>query len=313
MSLNIENPNQFWSKKDLGNAWNCGGDYTDIISNKISREESQRRNTLLKVMKFLDKKELANTTSIHNDAKISWTSLGKSLKFLSKKQIVSMSQHHDKQNNEKIYSLNKNRAVIYGDHLINYKKNLSNWKKHKVITKEHYKRLKKFPEQFLDWWVYYTLKTAKKKRIRYRPVRNFFSKKDNKTEIEGAYIQIKNLSYKEIDIIFRDFYNNHYCTTCYDKSQKILLRKPIESLAEDYRRKYSGSKDVDVNKFKTSLLTEVKEIGDVIQCTRCKIVQPKNDEPSAKLKGEKETTLGSFESELEFQDLMAKQKKFNRV
>ena len=313
MSLNIKNPHKFWSKKDIENAWNCGGDYTDIISNNISRKESQMKNTFLKVMKFLYKKELANTTSIHNDAEINWSSLKKSMGILLEKQIVSMNQHHDKQNNEKLFSLNKNRAIVYGDHLVNYKMNLSNWKKHKGRTREHYKRLKKSPENFLDWRVYFTPETAKKKRIKYQSVRDLFSKKNNKTKNEGVYIQIKNLSYKEIDIIFRDFYNNHYCATCYDKSQKILITKSIQSLAEDYRQKYSGSKDVDANKFKTSLLTEVKEIGDVIQCTRCKIVQSKNDEASAKLKGEKETTLGSFESELTFQDLIAKEKKFNRV
>lgn len=317
MALNIENPNIFWSKKDLEDAWKSGGDYTNIISIKPSRSESQMKNTLLKVMKFLDKNELVNTSSIHNDAMINWSSLGKSLKFLLEKQIVSMNQNHDKKNNEKLFSLNKNRAVVYGDHLINYKMNLSNWKDQREIIKELYKRLEKFPEDFLDWWMYFTPETAKKKRIKYLPARDFFSKKDNKTKIKGAYIQIKSLSNKEIDIIFRDFCNKHYCPNCFKKSKKILGGKLTKSNAEEYQRRYGDPKErrikygVDVNKFKTPLLTEVKEDREGVRCTLCTNALPKNNEPLARQIGKRrkydqKTTETKY---LSYSDLMEKKNK----
>jgi len=273
--------------------------------------------SLLKVMKYLYENGSVNETSIHKEAPINWPSLVRSISFLLTKQIVSLKQHHDKQNNEKIYSLNKNRAVVYGDYLINYKRNLSNWKKQIEITNEHYKRLTKLPEEFLDWWAYFTPETVKKKRIEYHSVRDFFSKIENKTKIKGAYIQIKSLSNKEIDTIFRDFCNKHYCPNCFKKSKKILGGKLTKSNAEEYQRRYGDPKEmrikygVDVNKFKTPLLTEVKEDREGIRCTLCTNTLPKNDEPLARQIGKRrkydqKTTETKY---LSYADLMKKKNK----
>ena len=322
MSLNIKNPNIFWSKKDLDDAWKSMENYTDILSIKPSRSESQMKLSLRKVMKYLYKNKAINETSIHKGAPINWPSLVRSLRFLLTKQIVSVKQHNDKQNNEKIYSLNRNRAVVYGDHLINYKMNLFNWKKQRVIIKENYKRLEKSPEKFLDWWMYFTAETAKKKGIRYSLVKDFFSKKENKTENKGAYIQIKSLSNKEIDIIFRDFCNLHYCINCYEKSKKTSLKKRNESRVEEYQRRYGDPKQtrikygVDANKFKTPLLTEVKEKGGFPQCTRCggDLEKFYDEGPARQIGTRRKYDLRTIESNFEsYSDLVRKQKKFNRV
>jgi len=322
VSLNIKNPNNFWSKKDLEKAWKSRENYADILSIKPSRSESQMKLSLLKVMKYLYKNKAVNETSIHKGAPINWPSLVRSLRFLLTKQIVSVKQHHDKQNNEKIYSLNKNRAVVYGDHLTNYKMNLFNWKKQRVIIKENYKRLEKFPDDFLDWWMYFTPETTKKKRIQYRLVKDFFSKIENKTKIKGAYIQIKSLSNKEIDTIFRDFCNEHYCINCFEKIKKTPLRKLNESRIEEYQRRYGDPKQtrikygVDANQFKTPLITEVKEKAGFIQCTRCGGVSEifYDEGPARQIGTRRKYDLRTNESNFKsYSDLVRKQKKFNRV
>jgi len=255
--MSIENPYKFWTKKALRDAHYSIEDFSDITHHRVSQRESQMKNSVLKVLNSLSKNEKLNTSSIKETTGLWPQSVNRVIKLLVKKNILNMTQHHDKQNNEKIYSMNKNRAIVYGEHILNYKINIKLWKEGREKRNKQFKFLKKLPKDFLDWWVYFPPK--------------------NSLEL------IKNLSTE--DLMRAALYYNwgHYCHSCFKENEKrkddafsSISKKTGYQIAEYIKRfgytelqKYKHGIQVDL--YRTPIITKLQEIDDTTaKCTLCK-------------------------------------------
>lgn len=273
--MSVENPNIFWTQKTLHSAYNNIEGFSDITHNRVSQRESQMKNSVLKVLNSLSKNEKLNTTSIKEITGLWPQSVNRVIKLLVKKNIVNMTQHHDKQNNEKIYSLNKNRAIVYGEHILNYKKNIKLWREVQEKRHKQIKFLKKLPKDFLVWWAY-------------------FSPKDSKTG-EGSLELIGYLPRKDLIRVAICYNWGYYCHSCFEESEKrkedafsnivndvgYNIAEYIKKFGytERQRHRYGVQAGLDI----MPIITELEEIDDVTaKCTLCKKEQKISKERPAR-------------------------------
>lgn len=126
--------------------------YQDIFNFKVTHSESRLAKSISKIMDLLDKNGKLNTSQIKRESKLSWDSVIKSLKILYKKKTVKIITIRDRKNNEKIYSLDRNRAICYHEHIFQWKnKNYYQYlnKKMTYPLERDIKIEKQLPEK---WW-----------------------------------------------------------------------------------------------------------------------------------------------------------------
>ena len=87
----------------------------------VSQAESQKIPYIDKVLRTLDRYEHLNTIEIIEKSGLSNDSVVRTLKLLRKKKIVLVKTKNDRQNNEKIYSLRRFRAMFYMKNLLWWK------------------------------------------------------------------------------------------------------------------------------------------------------------------------------------------------
>ncbi len=288
--MSIDNPNKFWTKKDLEFARMNIRNIAEIVHKKPTQRESQMKNSILNVLNTLNKHDKLNTTQIMEKTGLWSQSVNRVVKLLRERDIVSVTQHHDKQNNEKIYILNKNRAIIYGDHILNYKLNVKNQKRLNQKNDSWHRFVASFPEQFLEWWVYFSPKTTKRKNIEYSPP--VVSDRKSLKDKPGAFVLIRSLYHNHnlIEYLFRHFYSGNYCHWCFTKH--LPREKPhMMSNIEEYKRKHSSPEEIrrryGVDVEKMPIITELQKQGDYFKCLLCGRVQHVEDEGPARERGKR--------------------------
>lgn len=129
MVMNVENPNNFYreyywiySFYRSREAHESDEDFTDLYLNNPTQGESQKVPHIEKVLNVIDNYGPINTTDITIKSKLSSGSINRTLKLLRNKNLVTLNQINDKQNNAKFYTLNNNRAIVYHEQLISWKK-----------------------------------------------------------------------------------------------------------------------------------------------------------------------------------------------
>ncbi len=111
-----------------------------VLGEKVSQAESQKVKQISIILATIDKFGPINTSEIRELSGLSWNCVIRTLKLLCKKKTVKQKQTKHKVNNEKIYSLHRENAIIYHENLLF----------HKMQTFE--KMPKKKVKNFLEKW-----------------------------------------------------------------------------------------------------------------------------------------------------------------
>lgn len=127
--MSVKNPNvlSFMAHYEALKTANKNPAKYSHLTSKPTQIESQKRRYFEKVIVALDENGKSNTTQIIQLTGLSSKSVCNTLRFFRERKIVSMHTRKDKQNNEKIYSLNRLDAIIYlakfslGEFLKSYK------------------------------------------------------------------------------------------------------------------------------------------------------------------------------------------------
>jgi len=120
----------------------------DLLIGRITQRESQMVSSIEKILAVLEMKGKLYTTEIQRSTKLYPNSINKVLKLLREKRVVKVRVLR-KYNNKKIYSLNRDRAIIYLNRLISHKKRLFDIFKKISDDKKSFDRiLKKLPDGF---------------------------------------------------------------------------------------------------------------------------------------------------------------------
>lgn len=235
------------------------------------------KNSLLKVMKTLSLHRQLNETSIVKYAHIHWQSTVNSLKVLKKKKIVNFFQQNDKKNNEKIWYLtSKNRAIVYGDNLLNYKENTAKWRSKKKQLDAQWKFFDRFDNKIWDNWIIFSQEIQKKWKLK-----------------EG-FSMLRGLQTNIIIKILQYYRAGNYCEFCLEN-----FGKKFEKIERKER--------VSVERPLLYLTNFIPVENGLLVCGTCGHEKEElNVNP--KIKNARETTLGTIESNLNYNELMKTKK-----
>ena len=208
--LSAENPFNLSSKVEwkipVSQLQEAGrSNYRDFLMEKVSQAESQKVKEISQVLKVIDQFGPINTKIIRKRSKLSWDSVNRTLDLFRRKKIVKVVQPRTKKNNEKIYSLVKNRAIMYYSHLLMWKnrkpflRQLAQWRKSENTWRKIEKRL---PRGWRDWEINLPSKSVK-----------HFNK--NKLSI------IHFFEWKKLMI---NYYAGIYCRDCFGNGVIIQLK-----------------------------------------------------------------------------------------
>jgi len=165
MILSVDNPNKFLPKNALKAAFKSKEDFSDIIDERITQRKSQMKFSISKFLHVLYDNEELNLTEIRKKTGLHHNSIDRVKKLVEHKKLVFMKQYNDNENNAKFYSLNKNRAVVYLNHLFNYRKNILESKKQFKFIESVSSLLKKAPDNFMRSYIFFDNETKKKWKI----------------------------------------------------------------------------------------------------------------------------------------------------
>lgn len=228
-----------------------GKKYQDIFKFKVTHSESCLVKSISKIMNVLDKNGKLNTSQIKIKSKLSWNSVINSLKILRKKRIIKLKTIQDKKNNEKIYSLDRNRAVCYHEHLSRWKNRDYfedlNRKMHNPI-KADIKIEKTLPS---DWWnTELTFNNENQKRFLVKEksiiedlsIHKARRLRDEYLGGDLCYDCFENGNYSKVKSILKD--DIVYCMTCGKERESVNLSvlNNEEIVSQESRRRYETMK-----------------------------------------------------------------------
>ncbi len=247
--MKIENPN----KNSYSATWHVSfkefrsirkkNKYQDIFNFKVTHSESRLAKSISKIMDQLDKNGRLNTSQIKSKSNLSWNTVVNSLKILRKKKTVKIKTIKDRKNNEKIYSLDRNRAICYHEHLSQWKnRNYYNYLDRKVKSplRRDIKIEKQLPD---DWWqTEITLSKEDQKRFHVKEKKIILemlpavkAKRIRDEYVEGdlCFNCFENGIISKVRISYEDFGVIAICTNCGSErghiEKFILDNKTIES------------------------------------------------------------------------------------
>ena len=204
MILSVENPYGLQSPKRVKKAYrHSHTNFSDLLNQKVSQQESQMKWSLYKVLSVLDYCGPLNTTKIHEYAYLNTISTKRSLDLLHDKKIVNLKQHHDRKNNEKIFSIKRNRAIIYLNQIINHKKIKKEFKILQNEIEGFDKLITKFPKNIWNLWIFFSPKMKKKLEL----------KRDD-------YL-LRGLSQNKIIKVLQLYRDGYFCKDCVDSGKKL--------------------------------------------------------------------------------------------
>lgn len=179
-----------------------------IFKEKVTQAESQKVRQIFQVLAQIGTEPM-NTTTIKIRSGLSWDSVNRTLKILRRKNIVNIEQHIDKKNNEKLYTLNKNKSIEYQKNLIFWKclvQTIKSYKKSKNETIYEVKISRRIPEKFLDRTINVPPHMSKEMKINVRKIR------------------IGELPVSSGKYLINRFQSGMICYDCFDKGDVIILK-----------------------------------------------------------------------------------------
>jgi len=199
-SLRIENPNRLLTYGAYTKALHSGEEIADILVSKITQPESQMIDSIKKVLQAIDTHGNLNTQSIISSTQLYTNTVNRVIKLLQEKRLVNLKTIFDRKNNEKIYSLKRNRAIIYINHLLD-QKNKSAYMGEKIekAAEELRNLLEYIGENFPERKIFVPDDLQKKYQTRY-----------------VAPISINDLPFLLAQEILYGYKNMHYCLNCFE-------------------------------------------------------------------------------------------------
>jgi len=177
-------------------------DFTTNAFQKVSQAESQKIAYIDKVIRTLDRHENLNTSEIIEESGLSRGSVIRTLDLLREKKIVWLKTKHDRQNNEKIYSLRRFRAMLYMKNLLWWKNARESEKKLEFEKKIDIETEKLLPKNFETREVFFY----------------------------GRKVAIKDLPTSFRRGIRQAFTRGFYCIPCFNLGHvSLLVKTPDES------------------------------------------------------------------------------------
>ncbi|MEO9319116.1 MAG: helix-turn-helix domain-containing protein [Nitrososphaera sp.] len=116
-----ENPHDWPSEKDKRELSKCGGSFGSLAL-VPSAAESRKKHTLRKIGQTLLIYGQLNTQALKEKSGLSSNAINRGLKQMRDMGLVEIQRRPYNANNEKIYSLKKERATFYVYYLYNYKR-----------------------------------------------------------------------------------------------------------------------------------------------------------------------------------------------
>jgi len=142
MLLSVENPNNLLTFREYGKALK-DKKIGYLLVGRVTQRESQLTNSVKKVLQTIDRNKKLNTSQIKQKTKLWPNSVNRVLKLLNEKQVVKIHRRKDNLNNEKIYSLQRNKAIIYLNKLILHKSRGKKWIKEFKISNKKFKKFER--------------------------------------------------------------------------------------------------------------------------------------------------------------------------
>ncbi len=180
--------------------------YMGITQNGIViRGSIIKEGSIEKVLKILDEFGELNTTQIKTKTDLSWTSVIRTLRLFKKRKIIDVKTREDRANNEKTYSLKRERAIYYL------------WKlqffKYPVIDKEVKKHIsyskflkKRFPVGWEEWEI------------------NLPKEAQKAYKINKPRAKIGELPYRVVNELLVTYTAGFFCQDCFDKGNVSQLQ-----------------------------------------------------------------------------------------
>jgi len=214
---------------------------------KVSQAESQKVKQISIILSTIDKFGSVNTSKIKETSGLSWDSVIRTLKLLCDKKILKMVQPKKKVNNEKIYSLHRENAVMYHENLFFHKMRVS--EKTKGSKGRALKKWQDFKKHLPIKWYEEFLRIKKSGK--------------------------ENISFHQMKVLVFNYFTGVYCNNCFEKGiiEKAKYKEGIpycsncleEIIFEDnYLRKKGNTKDrkwkVDKEIFKIEKKYEKRKV-----------------------------------------------------
>jgi len=156
---------------------------------KVSQAESQKVKQISIVLNTIDKFGPINTNKIRESSGLSWDSVVRTMNLLLEKEVVKMKQPKEKANNEKIYSLNRKKAVMYHENLFFHKEQvMEKGSKNKFGGLKNWQLVKK---QLPDGWYEDYLEMVKSGN--------------------------NNVGFHHMKIVMFNYITGNYCSDCFEK------------------------------------------------------------------------------------------------
>jgi hypothetical protein len=209
--LSGENPHEVGLRNDGDRARSLIKRYPkkfqDITSSKVSQSESQKVEYISEIIHVLEKHHEIITRSIKNESGLSWNSVNRTLRLLRVKNIVKW---RNGDNNSKIYSLIKDRALVYIAHL-------QAWKRIKSVSFMHHHQKKLIKQKFGDL-PYPSLELGFTDEILTKKITIPPDLQKRFDVIYDIPVIIRELPFQLADKILMDYkYNLKYCQHCFEK------------------------------------------------------------------------------------------------
>lgn len=196
--MNIDNPQRLLTFGEYSRALKSGKDFGGIQGRKVTQGESHQLQTIQKILLVLEEFGELNTSSIKLKTGLYWNSIAWAKKRLLEKKIIKERKALHGKNNEKFYSMNRNRAIIYINHIFFWKKSYPRF----IVLGEKIKQIRKiekrYPLGFEDHIINVPLLEQKEYRI------------------NESKLKMSDLPYQLVKKIMDGYIAEKYCYDCFE-------------------------------------------------------------------------------------------------
>lgn len=178
-----------------------------IVSNGIMlRGIIRTEGPIERIVKILDEYGELNTSQIKYKTGLSWASVIRTLRLFIDRNVVKMKTRKDRRNNEKIYSLKRDRAIFYVSWLQS--------QKYPLFSKDVRKSLK-----------YATVLEKEYTQGLEQHEINLSEKAQKEFGVDRSRIKIHDLPYGTASILMVNYSNGFYCFDCFEKGNVTELKR----------------------------------------------------------------------------------------
>lgn len=206
LKMSVENPNDLLSPETYFPFY-----FEDLLQMRTQKEK-QLRHSIKKIIIVLLQFDELNTSQIKSKTGLYANSVNRVLKLFIEKDLVHLRTHEDRRNNEKLYTLKRDRAIFYYRNLIMYKIPIKN------IVKGAYRRKKEEEARGeLDEYRYYPYWYF-----------HFFKDTQRKLKLNNQLLKVTDVPIDLREKILIQRGNGNYCLDCMENTGTITELRRID-------------------------------------------------------------------------------------